>query len=61
MLTVKGLNRFSNVDLAETMHASRPTIQKMLNDKTPFAVQDNLYERFNKFMAAHRVVANQDK
>lgn len=61
LLTVKGLNRLSNVDLAAIMHVSRPTIHKMLNDKTPLIIQDSLYKRFDEFMAAHRVIAGQDK
>ena len=61
LLIVKGLNRFSNVGLAEAMHASRPTIQKMLNDNPPFVVQGNLYKRFTKFMDDHTVVANQNE
>lgn len=61
LLIVKGLERLTRNDLANEIGVSLPTMTRLINNKTPFAIQSNVYKRLTNWLSDHRVVATQDK
>ncbi|WP_323064947.1 hypothetical protein [Limosilactobacillus reuteri] len=61
LLMVKGLERLTRNDLANEIGVSLPTMTRLINNKTPFAIQNNVYKRLTNWLSEHRVVATQDK
>ena len=61
LLMAKGLERLTRNDLANEIGVSLPTMTRLINNKTPFAIQNNVYKRLTNWLAEHRIVATQDK
>ncbi|MDY4730101.1 MAG: hypothetical protein SPC26_08355 [Lactobacillus amylovorus] len=61
LLMAKGLERLTRNDLANEIGVSLPTMTRLINNKTPFAIQNNVYKRLTNWLSEHRVVATQDK
>ncbi|WOZ74636.1 hypothetical protein [Limosilactobacillus reuteri] len=61
LLMAKGLERLTRNDLANEIGVSLPTMTRLINNKTPFAIQNNVYKRLTNWLSDHRVVAIQDK
>ena len=55
----KGLERLTRNDLANEIGVSLPTMTRLINNKTPFAIQNNVYKRLTNWLSEHRVVAMQ--
>jgi DNA-binding XRE family transcriptional regulator len=50
LLTVKGLNHLTRDNLAKEIGVSLPTMSKLINDSTPLAVQNSIYQRVNHWL-----------
>lgn len=61
LLMAKGLERLTRNDLANEIGVSLPTMTRLINNKTPFAIQNNVYKRLTNWLSDHRVIATQDK
>ncbi|WP_152745388.1 hypothetical protein [Limosilactobacillus reuteri] len=61
LLMAKGLERLTRNDLANEIGVSLPTMTRLINNKTPFAIQNNVYKRLTNWLSEHRIVATQDK
>lgn len=61
LLMAKGLERLTRNDLANEIGVSLPTMTRLINNKTPFAIQNNVYKRLTNWLSEHRIVAAQDK
>lgn len=61
LLMAKGLERLTRNDLANEIGVSLPTMTRLINNKTPFAIQNNVYKRLANWLSEHRIVATQDK
>lgn len=61
LLMAKGLERLTRNDLANEIGVSLPTMTRLINNKTPFAIQNNVYKRLTNWLSEHRIVETQDK
>lgn len=61
LLIAKGLERLTRNDLANEIGVSLPTMTRLINSKTPFAIQNSVYKRLTNWLSEHRVVVTQDK
>jgi len=48
LLMAKGLERLTRNDLANEIGVSLPTMTRLINNKTPFAIQNNVYKRLKQ-------------
>ena len=61
LLMAKGVERLTRNDLAGQIGVSLPTMTRLINGKTPFAIHTAIYKNVVNWLADHRVVATQDK
>lgn len=61
LLTIKGVERLTRNDLAGQIGVSLPTMSRLINGKTPFAIHTTVYKNVISWLSNHTVVAAQDK
>lgn len=61
LLMVKGVERLTRNDLAEQIGVSLPTMTRLINNPTPFAIHTTVYKNVISWLSNHTVVAAQDK